>query len=233
MCVPDMFYSSVNFRKFVTQELEFFNCRAANLKVSSRSGRYFCSSSFITAVLLRYNSHNIVPYLKCIVQRLFAHSELYNHPCNQLYKMLITHQRSITPLSSHPSSSSFRSCCCWCLVAQSCPTLCDPTGCSPPVITDSTDMSQTSKLWETMKDKEAWCAAVHGITVLTMEKQQSSFLRTICWKDCSFPIELYRDPCWKQTGCNVNLFLGSQFGSKDLRLSLCQYYTVLITEALQ
>ena len=132
MCVPDMFYSSVNFRKFVTQELEFFNCRAANLKVSSRSGRYFCSSSFITAVLLRHNSHNIVPYLKCIVQRLFAHSELYNHPCNQLYKMLITHQRSITPLSSHPSSSSFRSCCCWCLVAQSCPTLCDPTGCSPP-----------------------------------------------------------------------------------------------------
>ena len=37
-------------------------------------------------------------------------------------------------------------------------------------ITDSTDMS-LSQLWEIVKDREAWCATVHGVTESEMTEQ--------------------------------------------------------------
>ena len=64
-------------------------------------------------------------------------------------------------------------------VTQLCPTLSDPMDCSPPgssvhgiyqarvlewgAIAFSTMDMSLSKLWEIVKDREAWHAAVHGL----------------------------------------------------------------------
>ena len=37
-------------------------------------------------------------------------------------------------------------------------------------VTDSMDMS-FSELWEMVKDREVWCAAVHGVTESDMTEQ--------------------------------------------------------------
>ena len=43
-------------------------------------------------------------------------------------------------------------------------------------ITDSVDM-KLNKIQETVKDREAWCAAVHGVTALKMTEQLNNNLR--------------------------------------------------------
>ena len=44
-------------------------------------------------------------------------------------------------------------------------------------ITDYRDMS-LSKLWEVVKDREAWCAAVHGVAKLeTTERLNNNFFK--------------------------------------------------------
>ena len=48
-------------------------------------------------------------------------------------------------------------------VAQLCPTLCDPMDCCMLGLPVHHHSRNLTKLWEILKDREAWSAVVHGI----------------------------------------------------------------------
>ena len=56
-------------------------------------------------------------------------------------------------------------------------------------ITNSVEMS-LSKLWEIVKDREAWCAAIHGVTKSWTQLSESTELMSVPYVNAGLPSQL-------------------------------------------
>ena len=90
-------------------------------------------------------------------------------------------------------------------------------------ITDSMDMS-LSKLWGIVKDREAWCVAVHGVSesgAIKAEHRRIDAFELWCWT------KLLRVPWTARSNQSILKEISPEYSLKGLMLKL-QYFSHLL-----